>query len=91
MPNRYAVAFYAYFGIRKCAQLWGADLAYDNKIRPMLLGDKIAIYAISMALAPALAPFQIKEDLNRIDIYMKGEQPANYGLGVKKRFVEHLL
>ena len=73
---------------RKFAMLWNADVeAYtcNGRItRPMLMGDKLSVFTMSMVYSPIIWPVWMMTDLNYLDIYMSGKKPSDYGYDQKK-------
>lgn len=80
----YAFASYVYTGARKTLQLWDAKVERridcEYKKTNMLLGEKLYVFGISMAMSPVLVPVYVYNDLNLIDVYLKRQNPEDYGL-----------
>ena len=63
-----------YGACRKIPMLWEAKNIDD---RPMLIGTKLGIFAVSTFYSPMFTPFWICMDLNRIDSYVRNIQYAD--------------
>lgn len=91
----YALASCAYAASRKTLLLWDAKIerrvGSTYKVSDMLLGEKLYVFGVSTILAPIMTPLYVKNDLDRIDIYMKGANPCDYGYGNTAIFlIEHV-
>lgn len=88
---------YGHTWIRKFFELWDAKCEYakddSKKIKPMLLGDKLFVFGTCLLVSPCLLPKYIVNDLNKIDIYMKGQKQSDYGNGIPspKKPIDFLL
>lgn len=61
-------------------------------LRPLLLGDKIAIVGASALLSRWLAPYLLYQDLNSMDILWRGDvDHVNYGNTARQTLIEYLL
>lgn len=99
---RYYLMFaYSYTWVRKFLQLWdakseraipthtlGANIKYVMK--PMLMGEKLGIFGACLIMAPCMMPVYLVNDLNKVDIYMKGECSKDYGYTVPKHPIDYL-
>lgn len=96
--GKYLVATTSYGALRKLTQLWEAKeeyMTYDKygqfeslSTRPMLMGNKMKAFALGVGFSPSLALFILFDDLNKIDIYMKGHRMSDYGYKEKKSWID---
>lgn len=82
---RYWATAAAYTSVRRMADLWDATLPCETSTtkgarRPMLLGTKLGIWCISVVYSPAIAPFYVVKDLNKLDCWMQGMNPEDVGI-----------
>lgn len=59
------------------------DLKTHDGKKDALVGTKIIALLSSAAFAPSLFPIYMYNDINRIDLYMKGLNPEDYGYKTK--------
>jgi hypothetical protein len=81
--NKYFIGTAVYSYVRKVGQVWDAktvdyNTRYNDPPKPMPLGDKIGVVALSVAYAPALSPFWLLHDINYIDIKLRGLNTEEY-------------
>lgn len=96
--EKYLMASCTYGAFRKLAQLWEANeeyVQYDQSgkfdvitTRPMLMGNKLKAFFLGVGMAPSLAIFMLFDDLNKLDVYMKGHKPQDYGYKEKRTWME---
>ena len=92
----YCLTSYVYAAFRKALQLWDAKIerriqGFEYKTTNMLLGEKLGVFGVSVILAPGLLPFHVMSDLNRIDIYLSGQRPMDYGFSQPpSHILEHI-
>lgn len=80
--KRYLVGSMGYGAVHKFAILWDAKVdGTGNERRQMLAGEKLSVFTLGMVYAPVLWPAWIMNDLDRLDIYMGGKRPEDYGYG----------
>ncbi len=87
---KYIGCVYAYTIMHKFPSLWNGKLEYNNKLQPMLLGDKTMVLCGSLILSPFLSGIWFMEDLNKLDIYMKGQKPELYGYTKNISISQHI-
>lgn len=51
----------------------------DTETRPILFGEALLVLSLSTLYSPLLAPFIVFDDINRIEVYMRGNNIENYG------------
>lgn len=77
-----------YGALHKYAVLWNgnveAKIDGQYKMRPMLIGEKLYVFAAGLVYSPFLAPVWATEDLDRIDMYFMGKQPEQLGYDIKR-------
>ena len=67
--KRYATACAAYGSCHAVVHLWDAQGVYnDNKVKPLLLADKLAYATVLTLLSPAYWPAMLHYDLRRFEI-----------------------
>jgi hypothetical protein len=80
--RNYFLGAAAYGATRKLFQLWDAKTSYysecNEPMKPMPLGDKLGVFAASIALAPYLSPMWVLEDINYMDVYLSGRDPKEF-------------
>lgn len=95
--GRYYIGAAAYGASRKIVQLWDANEVYTNTTtnklakKPMLMGNKMCAFALGVACSSVMAPLWVMGDLNRIDIYMKGESYDEYGFHERNHFCDYII
>ncbi len=96
MYKKYVIVALSYGAVRKLPQLWDANESYfiqeTNKYveKPMLVGNKMSAFAFGLAFSSVMTPFWLFDDLNKVDIYMKGHKQAEYGYGPTLSWHEHV-
>jgi hypothetical protein len=80
----YLATTLGYSAARKLGMLWNADVESGKITRPMLLGEKLTVFGMSMAYSPFIFPMWLMSDLDYLDIYMSGKKPSDYGYGQEK-------
>lgn len=81
---------------RKLEQVWGAHVVtYDAvtfrpALRPMLLGFKFLSVMLAVPQAPFMLPVWIIGDLNRLDVYMRGQCLEQYGVVERVNIEDYL-
>lgn len=82
-------------GMCKVVDTWNAKVerwvGTEQKATSMLLGEKIGLFVWGMFTGPALFPFKVTGYIDRLDIWMKGEEPEMYGFGPKKKYITDYL
>jgi hypothetical protein len=82
-------------GAIKVMETWDAKLERivndkEHKTRchmqDMLMGEKFGLFC----WGPCLLPYHILRGMNRIDMYFKGERPADHGYKSKMTILEYL-
>lgn len=73
--------------VHKLSITWNAKL--DK--RPMLLGEKIGVISLGIALSPLLAPTWCLFTLDEVDMYMRGKTPEDYGIRKKEYMIDYIL
>jgi hypothetical protein len=80
--RRYFLGAAAYGSARKILQLWDAKTysysGYNEPPKPMPLGDKLGVFTASIIAAPYITPIWVVEDLNYLDVYMRGHNPDEF-------------
>ncbi len=85
---RYLFGSMALNGLSKSCEVWNAKVKrYDythNSVNgyvenEMLLGEKFAIIMMNTMTGPFKLPYTIIDNLNKLDITMKGKNPEEYG------------
>jgi hypothetical protein len=86
--KRYYISATSYCGFRKTIQLWDAKVPTEQRPglakRDLLMGEKLGIFVATCFISPAIAPIALLDDMNRLDIYMKNEDPKKYGYAKPK-------
>ena len=86
--KHYFAATLGYGAAHKLGMLWNANVeSYTSNgkiIRPMLMGEKLSVFTISMVYSPIMSPVWLMTDLDYLDIYMSGKKPSDYGYGQEK-------
>lgn len=92
---RYFLGSMALNGLSKSCEVWNAKVKrydYTHKSvngyveNEMLLGEKFAIVMMNTMMGPFKLPYTIIDNLNKLDITMKGKNPEEYGYN-KVKFV----
>lgn len=81
---RYLIGSTTFAGGYKTAVLWDAELPIDKynkngKKRPMFMGEKIAVFSISMVYSPVGAPFWFCNMIDRVDMQLRNLDPMKIG------------
>jgi hypothetical protein len=81
----------------KIGILWDATIETPggepnrNKMRPMLMGEKIGVFLWGTAMSPVLAPLWMCNQLNYLDIYRQGKTPKDFGYNtVRKSLLDYV-
>jgi hypothetical protein len=96
MYKQYVIAALSYGAVRKLPQLWDAKERYfvkdlnNYEEKPMLMGNKLSAFAFGLAFSSVMTPFWLFDDLNKVDIYMKGHKQSDYGYLTSKSWYEHV-
>ena len=81
--KRYLFGAVGYEVIRKSYFLWDAEVqtsyTRDAHKRQLLVGEKLQVFLASVAYSPALFPFHVLSDVGRIETYVRGLNPEEYG------------
>jgi hypothetical protein len=74
-------------------QLWDAKTAsysdYNEPMKPMPLGDKIFVMGVCTFYAPVMAPIWLTNDINYIDVCLRGYDPKEFFRTDKKQYYTH--
>lgn len=79
-------------GMSKMFEVWDARVKrYDYTLsgyieNDMLLGEKVGVITFNIIAGPIKLPYTIIDNLNKIDIIMRNENPEEYGYN-KVKFV----
>lgn len=85
---KYVFGSMALNGLSKTCEVWDARVKrYDYTQKSvngyveneMLLGEKFGIVIINTMMGPFKLPYTMIDNLNKVDIYMKGKNPEEYG------------
>ena len=83
--ERYVVGSLGYGALHKLGILWDARVdGARNEQRPMLLGEKLSAFSLGLVYSPLLSPVWLMNDLDRLDLYMSGKRPQDYGYGADR-------
>ena len=75
----------------KTSELWDAKVSvWDRQtntsmMKPMLLGDKMTVFSISVIASPFILPILFVRQMNYLDIYLRGLKPSDYDYDYKKK------
>ena len=89
--SKYIFASSCFNLLLKAGEIWDAKLYRytTNKTTDMLLGEKFILVTYAAISGPVILPlkfpFYCENILNKIDIYMKGHKPIDYGLVPTKK------
>lgn len=81
---RYLIGSTTFAGGYKTAILWDAELPIDRydkygKKRPMFMGEKIAVFSMSIMYSPVGAPYWLCKMIDRVDMQMRNLNPHEIG------------
>jgi hypothetical protein len=71
---------------RTIPRVWDATVEHKNRItnkfeiKPMLITHKLAACIVCTITGPWLWPVYATEDVTRLECYLRGKNPAEYGI-----------
>lgn len=94
--RNYFLGSAAFTAMYKLTNLWDgkieATVGGKTTMRPMLLGEKLTAFSVSMLYSPVGAPWWFMLLLNRVDIRLQGKLPEDFGYNVRYHsLIEHIV
>lgn len=92
---RYIGATFSYGFARKAIQMWNATRFDSNDYQkkepiPILNTHKLVISTLSGSAALYIWPYYLYNDLSRLEIYLKNQNPESYGFTQPRYELDYL-
>lgn len=94
--KKYMIGAAAFTAMYKVCNLWDgkieATIGSQTVMRPMLMGEKLTAFSVSMLYSPVGAPWWFMLFLDKVDMRLQGKRPEDLGYDDKKKWlVEHII